>query len=720
MTKRRRRRTGPKPQYDVEIPTRQDVLDHLEREAGPLNQKEILRALRVKGAAAREGMVNRLNAMVRDGDLVVTKGGAFGIPKEMNLTPGTVIGHPDGYAFLSPDQGDADIFIPAKYARMALHGDRVAVRITGMDKRDRPEGMIVKVLDRANEKIVGRFFKEGGVGFVEPDNRRINQDVIIPPGKHLKAKPGDYVTVNITDQPDKRHQPIGEVIERIGTPTTPGMATELAIRSYDIPDEWPDEVVDQAAAIPDTVSSRAKKDRLDLRDKPFVTIDGEDARDFDDAVFVEKNKQGWTLWVAIADVAHYVRPGTPLDEEAITRGTSVYFPNRVIPMLPEKLSNGLCSLNPKVDRLAMVAELRLGPRGATKEHRFHQAVIRSHARLTYNQVQAYLDGEKQHGVPKPVANPVRRLNDLYQLLAKRREQRGALDIDTTETYLILTEDDQIEAIKPRERVESHRIIEEFMIAANVAAAEFVSKAEMPALYRVHAEPDEEKVRDLKMLLSSLKVSMGGGDRPTPAHFARVLERAKERPEKHLIQTAVLRSMMMAVYAPKNEGHFGLALEGYAHFTSPIRRYPDLLLHRAIKATLKEKGHLEPRPDGDEMRALGESCSMTERRADEATRDAVARMKCEYMAARVGEVFDGRISSVTGFGLFVELTDVYVEGLVHITSLPRDYYEHQRELHQLVGRKTKRTYRLGDSIRVTVARVDVEEKKIDFILSDTRE
>jgi len=717
---RRRRRGGapkPPPTYEVEIPARTDVIAFLEQHPGPIAQKEIFSGLKVKGEAAREGMGNRLRAMVRDGELVVTKDGRYGITTEMNLTPGTVIAHPDGYAFIRPDHGDEDIFIPAKFARMALHGDRVAIRITRTDERGRMEGMIVKVLERANETIVGRFFREGGIGFVEPDNRRINQDVLIPQGKQGKAKPGDYVTVRITGQPDKRHQPIGEVVERIGTPTTPGMATEIAVRSHDIPDEWPQAVLAEAEALPTRVTPAAKRGRKDLRELAFVTIDGEDARDFDDAVYVEKARGGWTLWVAIADVSHYVRPGSALDDEAVVRGNSVYFPNRVIPMLPEALSNGLCSLNPKVDRLAMVAEMKLGPRGAYKSSTFYPAVIRSHARLTYDQVQHYLDGGKEPLIDRRLAGPIDRLHALYELLVKRREQRGALEIESTDTYVILNDEDQIEDIRPRQRFDAHKLIEEFMILANVAAAEFVTMKGKPALFRVHERPDEEKVLDLKVLLSSLGLTLGGGETPKPKDFSKVLKAAQARPEGHLIQTAVLRTMMMAVYSPKNEGHFGLALEAYAHFTSPIRRYPDLVLHRAIKAALGQTEHLDPEPEFEDMKRLGESCSATERRADEATRDALARMKCEYMADRVGEEYEGRITSVTAFGLFVELDDVYVEGLVHVTSLPRDYYEHRGELHQLVGRSSGKVYRLGDAIDVKVARVDVEEKKIDFMLAE---
>lgn len=718
MKKQRRRGAAQaRPEYEVEIPSRAAVIEFLENHPGPVPQSEVFVGLGVNGRAAREGMGNRLRAMVRDGELVVTKEGRYGITTEMNLTAGTVIAHPDGYAFIRPDHGDKDVFVPAKFARMALHGDRVAVRVTRTDERGRLEGMIVKVLERANETIVGRFFKEGGIGFVEPDNRRINQDVLIPQGRQGKARSGDYVTVRITDQPDKRHQPIGEVIERIGTPTTPGMATELAVRSYGIPDEWPEAALAEAEALPKRVTPAAKRGRKDLRELAFVTIDGADARDFDDAVYVEQRRGGWVLWVAIADVSHYVRPDSPLDDEAVVRGTSVYFPNRVIPMLPEALSNGLCSLNPKVDRLAMVAEMKLGPRGAYKSATFYPAVIRSHARLTYDQVQAYIDGEREPLISGRLDEPVRRLHALYELLLKRRQQRGALEIESTDTFVVLNDEDQIEDIRPRERFDAHRLIEEFMILANVAAAEFVTRKGKPALFRVHARPDEEKVLDLKMLLSSLGLTLGGGESPGPKDFARVLEVAKDRPDAHLIQTAVLRTMMMAVYSPKNEGHFGLALDAYAHFTSPIRRYPDLVLHRAIKAGLGETEHMSPEPEFEDMKLLGESCSANERRADEATRDALARMKCEYMADRVGEEYEGRIASVTAFGLFVELDDVYVEGLLHITSLPRDYYEHRAELHQLVGRHSGQTFRLGDAIDVKVARVDIEEKKIDFLLAE---
>ena len=715
----RRRRNDPQSRkargYDVEIPSRAELLAFISEQAGPCELDELLEGFRVSDEAVADGISNRLRAMVRDGELVLTREERLGVPREMNLIPGTVIAHPDGYAFVRPDEDGEDLFIPARVARMALHGDRVAVRLAGVDERGRREGSIVKVLERANSEIVGRFHKEGGIGFVTPDNRRINQDVLIPPGKSGKAKVGDFVKVRITDQPDKRHQPIGEVIERIGSPTTPGMATDIAIASHDIPTEWPQAVLDEVAAVPERVPQAAKRHRRDLRSLPFVTIDGEDARDFDDAIYVERDDDGWLLYVAIADVSHYVRPGSALDEEALLRGNSVYFPDRVIPMLPEKLSNGLCSLNPNVDRLAMVAEMHLGPRGALRDSTFYPAVIRSHARLTYNQVQQFLDEGTDDVVRPDLQMPIQDAYRLYRLLLARREQRGALEIDSVETYVVLDEAEQIEAILPRARLEAHRLIEEFMVLANVAAAQFVTAAEKPALFRVHGQPEEERVLDLKLLLSSLKLSLGGGDAPKPRDFARVLQEARALPEAHLIQTAVLRTMMMAVYSPKNDGHFGLALRAYAHFTSPIRRYPDLLLHRAIRAALGEQDHLDPETGFEEMKRLGEACSATERRADEATRDAMQRMKCEYMADRVGEVYNGRINGVTAFGLFVELDDMYVEGLVHITSLPRDYYEYKQGLHELEGRRSRRVFRLGDAVRVQVARVDVDDRKIDFLL-----
>lgn len=721
----RRRQNDPQSArtrgYAVEIPSRADLLAFIADQAGPSALEEVVEGLNLAEDAAADGVSNRLRAMVRDGELVLTREGRFGVPREMNLIPGRVIAHPDGYAFVRPDNEDdtngEDLFIPAKFARMALHGDRVAVRIGRVDERGRVEGSIVKVLERANTHVVGRFHKEGGMGFVTPDNRRINQDILIPPGRSGKAKVGDFVKVQITEQPDKRHQPIGEVVERIGSPTSPGMATDIAIATYDIPTEWPERVLAEAAAIPDRVPPAAKRNRKDLRELAFVTIDGEDSRDFDDAIYVAQEGDGWRLWVAIADVSYYVRPGSPLDEEAVLRGNSVYFPDRVIPMLPEKLSNGLCSLNPNVDRLAMVAEISLGPRGAMRDSTFYPAVIRSHARLTYNQVQHFLDGEDEPAVRADLEEPLRRAYALYRLLLARRDQRGALDIDSVETYVVLDDAEQIETILPRKRLETHRLIEEFMVLANVAAAEFVIAADKPALFRVHDQPDEEKVLDLKLLLSSLKLSLGGGDQPKPRDFARVLREARTLPESHLIQTAVLRTMMMATYSPKNDGHFGLALKAYAHFTSPIRRYPDLVLHRAIRAALGESGHLDPDLAFEDMKRLGESCSTTERRADEATRDAMQRMKCEYMSDRVGEVYDGRINAVTAFGLFVELDDLYVEGLVHITSLPRDYYEYKQGLHELEGRRSRRVFRLGDPVRVQIARVDVDERKIDFLLDE---
>jgi ribonuclease R len=699
-------------EYEVSIPSRQDIAAFLDAAPAPLALRDIAAALEVVEKPGIVGLRRRLQAMTRDGELLHTRGNRYGIAKRMELIAGRVLGHADGFAFVRPDDGDADVFLSHREAHGVLHGDRVLVRIGGYDKRDRPYGNVVEILERANEQVVGRYYRERGIGFVTPDDRRINQDILIAKaGK--KVKNGQFVVAKITEQPDHRRQAMGEIVEILGDHMAPGMEIDVAIRTYDLPVEWPAEVAAELARIPAQVSADAIEGRRDLRDLPFVTIDGEDARDFDDAVFCRKSADGFTLYVAIADVAHYVRPGSALDAEARARGTSVYFPNQVIPMLPEVLSNGLCSLNPQVDRLVMVCEMRFDGRGEIHRSRFYNGVIHSQARLTYTEVAAWL-AEDKTPAKGTLKFHVRSLCALYEQLRERRAERGALDFESREPFFVFDNERKIERIDARQRNDAHRLIEEAMIAANVAAATDLIKHERAALFRNHERPDPERLAGLREFLGGVGLSLGGGDAPTALDFAETLASAAGRIDRHLIETILLRGQKLAAYEATNRGHFGLALEAYAHFTSPIRRYPDLIVHRALKDRIARR---KQSPDAvADMVALGTHCSMTERRAEEATRDVVAWLKCEYMEDKVGESFKGVISGVTSFGVFVELADIFVEGLIHVTSLPQDYYEFDPIRHTLRGRASGRTFTIGGEVDVTVARVSLDDRKIDFSLA----
>jgi ribonuclease R len=704
--------------YDNPIPSREFILSILKQNNVPLTRKAIAKLLDIKGEEQHEALRRRLRAMERDGQLLRNRKGAYGGVSKMNLIKGRVTGHPEGYGFLIPDEGGEDLFLGEREMRMVLHGDRALARVTGIDRRGRKEGAIVEVTQRANHHIVGRLIRDAGIHFLVPNNRRISQDILIPPEALIGAKDNQIVEVEITEQPNQHRSPLGRVVEILGDHLAPGMEIDIALRDFELPHIFSDEAVEQAENFGAQIPQDAIEGRLDLRDMPLVTIDGEDARDFDDAVYAEKLDNGnWRLWVAIADVSHYVRPGSPLDNEAEERGTSVYFPSQVIPMLPEALSNGLCSLNPEVERLCLVCEMEIDDSGKTVSHNFHQAVMYSKARLTYNKVAAILvDGDAelkqqyQHVLPA-----LETMYELFNVMLKARDERGAIDFEMTETQFLFDENRKIKSIEPRERNDAHRLIEEFMIAANVSAANFLLAHKLPVLYRVHETPSEEKLTGLREFLGELGLFLGGGDDPEPRHYASLLATASKRPDGHLLQTVMLRSMKQAVYSPDNIGHFGLALESYAHFTSPIRRYPDLLVHRAIRHIISDRKAAKWPYSHEDMVQLGEHCSMTSRRADEATRDVSDWLKCEYMRDRVGETHEGVISGVTGFGLFVELSDIYIEGLVHVTSLKNDYYQFDASGHRLTGERTRKVYRLGDSITVKVVRVDLDEKKIDLEL-----
>lgn len=704
--------------YEHPIPSRELILETISEHDGPVYLRELLALFGLEEEREREALRRRIRAMERDGQLVCNRRGAYLPVDQSALVRGRVVGHPDGFGFLIPDEGGEDLFLSPRQMRPLLHGDRALVRIVGVDRRGRKEAALVEVLERQNKQVVGRFFVEGGIGFVVPDNKRLNQDILIPRENMGEAQPEQIVVAAIIEQPSKHNQPIGKIVEVLGDHMAPGMEIDVAIRSHELPYEWPDEVQARLGELGPEVAEEDKAGRIDLRELPLVTIDGEDAKDFDDAVYCEPSDGGWRVLVAIADVSHYVEPEDALDEEAHNRGTSVYFPGRVIPMLPELLSNGLCSLNPKVDRLCMVCEMRVDPEGRVKDFRFYEAVMRSAARLTYTQVAAMVVARKapQRRRHSKLVRHLDELYALYKALRGQREARGAIDLDTTETRIEFGEAQKIERIVAVVRNDAHRLIEECMIAANVCAARYLANKKTAALYRVHEPPAADRIEELRDFLGELGLSLGGGENPKPKDYAELVEQVAGRPDAHLIQTVLLRSMNQALYTPDNAGHFGLALEAYAHFTSPIRRYPDLLVHRAIRHVLRGGRPTTFEYSHNDMVNLGEHCSLTERRADDATRDAEYWLKCEYMLDKIGEEFDGVVSAVTSFGLFVELNEIFVEGLVHVTALANDYYRFDPVGHRLSGERSGQVYRLGDTVRVKVVRVNLDERKIDFELA----
>jgi ribonuclease R len=732
--------------YDNPIPSRELILHHLAERGAPASREQLAAEFGLTTEEDLEALRRRLRAMERDAQVVYTRRGAYAPVDKLDLVVGRVSGHRDGFGFLIPDAGGDDLFLSPTQMRLVFDGDRVLARVVGFDKRGRREGAIAEVVVRAHESIVGRYNEENGIGFVLPDNKKMQQEVLVSPGRAGGAQVGQLVEVAITHWPTARFQAQGNIIEVLGEYMAPGMEIEVALRNYDIPHVWPTEVLKEAKRFKSEVEEKDKEKRIDLRHLPFVTIDGADARDFDDAVYCEARSGsssdlvagGWRLYVAIADVSHYVKVDSALDAEAMIRGNSVYFPERVIPMLPEELSNGLCSLNPHVDRLAMVCEIALAKSGKMVGYQFYEAVIQSHARLTYDTVSAMLErprsteGKQFLTEYADVAPHVKELYAVYKALQKQRHVRGAIDFETRETHIVFGEDRKIAEILPTERNDAHKLIEECMLCANVAMAGFLEDHEMPGLYRVHDGPPAEKLEKLRGFLTSLGLTLnrGKGD-PTPKDYLALLETVRERPDFQLIQTVMLRSLSQAVYSPDNNGHFGLNYEGYTHFTSPIRRYADLLNHRAVRSVVrsrKESEHVQrvgasslPKAriypyDLPRLEQIGVEVSLTERRADEATRDVVTWLKCEFMLDRVGETFEGVITSVTGFGLFVELTDIYVEGLVHVTALPGDYYHFDAVHHRLSGERSGRSFRLGDTVEVIVARVDLDERKIDFEMS----
>ncbi|HSH47335.1 MAG TPA: ribonuclease R [Halomonas sp.] len=728
--------------YDKPAPSREYLMARLEQVGKPITHKEMSELLGLKDEDLQEAVRRRLAAMERDGQVLRNRRAAYALIDKLDLIKGKVLGHRDGFGFLLREDGlKPDLVLPPRQMRRVFHNDYVLVRVSGRDRRGRDEATIVEVLARNTQTLVGVYrVNTPEFGVLIPENSRITQEVIIPHSAAGGAQDGQVVSAKIVKQPEARVQPVGEVTEVLGERMDPGMEVEIALRSYEIPSEFPPEVQQQIASMSAEVAEQDKQHRADLRDMPLVTIDDETAKDFDDAVCAWKTRSGgWKLVVAIADVSHYVPIGSPLDQEAIARGNSVYFPGQVVPMLPELLSNGLCSLNPGVDRLALVCEMNISQAGAISRYRFYEAVFRSHARLTYNKVAAILEDEGELGEQgdalreeyRALVPTLKHLHGLYKVLREARGQRGALDFETTETAIIFNDERKIDKIVPRTRNDAHKIIEECMLAANVATARFLDKHDLPALYRIHERPSPERLDKLRLFLNELGLSVGGGDEPTPQDFHDLAEAIAGRDDADIIQTVMLRSMSQAVYSPQNEGHFGLAYPAYAHFTSPIRRYPDLVVHRAIRSVIRgprqtntvlrqEGAPVEPPSSWcpytfEQMLEMGEHCSMTERRAEEATRDVESWLKCEFMSDKLGEVFDGTVASVTQFGIFVRLDKFFVEGLVHVTSLPSDYYHYEAEKHRLRGERSGISFRLGDGVTVQVAQVNLDERKIDFEL-----
>lgn len=711
--------------YTNPIPSREFILDHLSKREKPASRDELAVELNIEGEEQHEALRRRLRAMERDGQLVFTRRQCYALPERLDLLKGKVIGHRDGYGFLRVEGRKDDLYLSSEQMKTCIHGDEVLAQPLGADRKGRREARIVRVLVPRTGQIVGRYFTDAGVGFVVPDDSRLSFDILIPPEEIQGARMGFVVVVELTQRPTRRTKAVGKIVEVLGDNMGTGMAVDIALRTHDIPYVWPEAVEKEVSGLSEQVPEAAKAGRVDLRSLPLVTIDGEDARDFDDAVYCEKKRGGgWRLWVAIADVSYYVRPHTALDKEARSRGTSVYFPSQVVPMLPEVLSNGLCSLNPQVDRLCMVCEMTISARGTLSTYKFYEAVMSSHARLTYTKVWHMLQGDGElREQYQPLVKPIEELHRLYKTLDEARAERGGISFESEEAKFIFNAERRIERIEQTVRNDAHKLIEECMILANVAAARFVEKHKEPALFRVHDTPTTEAINSFRSVLSELGLELPGGNKPQPSDYSALLASIADRPDHEMLQTMLLRSMKQAIYDPENRGHFGLALSSYGHFTSPIRRYPDLLLHRAIKYLIAKISGDEARlaQNGgwhysvEEMLQLGEHCSMTERRADEATRDVADWLKCDFMLDQVGQTFNGVISSVTGFGFFVRLDELFIDGLVHVSSLDNDYYRFDQVGQRLIGESGGHTYRLGDRVEVKVEAVNMDERKIDFSL-----
>jgi ribonuclease R len=708
--------------YADPIPSREVILEFLTGADGPLTAETLWEHLQLDTWPRREALGKRLAAMVRDGQLLQNRRGGYAPAARLDLIAGTVIANPDGFGFLRPDSGPGDdLFLSPAEMRKVLHGDRVMASVTGIDRRGRREGAIVEVLERRLNRLIGRFTIEAGISYVVPDDARIQRNVQIPVEARMDARNGQLVVCEIVHAPDAYRPPIGRVLAVLGDKLTPSLVVEAAIHGHDLPHEFPPTVLAEATAVPLQVVEVDIAGRVDLRTLPLVTIDGEDAKDFDDAVWCEPNRNGFRLIVAIADVSHYVRPGAPLDDEAQKRATSVYFPGFVVPMLPETLSNGICSLNPKVDRLCFVCDMQVGFDGEVTKSKFYEAVMHSHARLTYTQVWQAVGAGDAEAIAKigSLLPQVQRLHQLYQLLAKARKARGAIEFESGEVRFVLGPQGEVVQAGMLQRNDAHKLIEECMIAANVEAARFLLKKKVPAPYRIHEKPPESKYADLLEFLKEFKLRMPAWAVLQPRDFTALLMKIRDRADAALLESVLLRTQSLAVYSPDNAGHFGLALEAYAHFTSPIRRYPDLLVHRAIKHALSGAKPAGFAYSASGMAALALQCSERERRADEAEREVDERYRAAWMEKHVGGEFDGTISGVTSFGLFVELDESKVNGLIHVTQLPYDYYHFDPIRKTLSGERMGRAFRLGDRVRIVVLKASLEERKIDFRLAEER-
>lgn len=743
--------------YSHPIPDRDFILGTLTQHGAPLDRKQLAALLSLSAKEEHEALRRRLRAMERDGQVSYHHRKGYSPLRDEDLITGRVIGHREGFGFLATDTEGDDLLLSKQDMLKLFDGDLAQVRITGTDHRGRQKASLVKVTERNTSRVVGQLKMENGGYFIRPENGRIAHEIDIDENQLLGAKTGQYVVVTITDYPCNQYNAYGRVTEVLGDAMAPGMEIEIAIREHDIPFEWPEAVLQAARSLGDTVAEADKQHRADLRALPFVTIDGEDARDFDDAVYCESQSGGsWKLWVAIADVSHYVTPDSVLDQEAGKRGTSVYFPGHVVPMLPEALSNGLCSLNPNADRLVLACEMNISARGVMTGYQFSEAIIHSHARLTYNQVNALLTapasglGRRMRDKHAALLPHIQALHQLYGALKQARDTRGAIDFDTQEVTFRFNTDRKVDQILPVRRNDAHKLIEECMLCANVATARFLEKTQLPALYRNHHGPQEKKLKNLRSFLTDKGLTLAGGNKPTPAHYDHLLSSLEARPDAGAVQSMMLRSLSQAEYSADNNGHFGLAYPAYAHFTSPIRRYPDLLVHRAIRSVIRrqESGgtmrralkrltgigsdpvhrvkSAEPLDPSvsypyskESMHTLAANCSQQSRRADKASWDVDAWLKCDYMKDTTGTAFTGTVTTVTAFGLFIELDDIKIEGLVHISTLNNDFYHFDETRQRLTGERNHNHYSIGDTVQVTVARVDMEQKKIEFQITDMR-
>lgn len=717
------------------IASREFILDHLQAFGEPIAFKRLAKNLDLEQASQRKALKNRLGAMVRDGQLVVDRRNVYAIASRMELLTGKISAHQDGYGFLLQEGDGEDVFLTRRQMRQVFHGDVARVRIRGKDRRGRIEGEIVEVIERNTTQLVGRYYVENNHGLLDPLNSRVNHEVMLSSQStrslRQQLQEGQIVVAQIVEQPGIHGLVVAEVIEILGDHLTPGLEVEIALRNNDIPVDWSDDVIEFVDKMPIEVREEDKRDRFDLTELPFVTIDGEDARDFDDAIYCEpKDSGGWRLYVAISDVSHYVQVGSELDQAAYGRGTSVYFPQYVVPMLPEKLSNGLCSLNPKVERLVVVCEMTISTKGRISSYQFYEGVIHSQARLTYTEVARVINRREAINPDREafafIVPHLDELDNLYKTLLRARRQRGAIDFDTTELQFKFDPDGRVQAIQPSVRNNAHKIIEECMLCANVCAARFITRHEKPGLYRVHEPPEVEKVENLAEFLARFGIAMKYENNVTPADYQSIVEQLRARKNGRVLQMSLLRSMNQAVYQMQNKGHFGLGYAEYTHFTSPIRRYPDLLTHRLIKSVIHgrqaskvalrigkaKQQEFYPYEPADIL-AFGENTSFTERRAEAAVYEVLEWIKCDYISDRVGDILEGIITAVTRFGFFVELNDIFVEGLVHISTLVGDYYHYDQPTQCLIGERSQLVYAMGDSVQVQISRVDVDERKIDF-------